>query len=348
MRGARPWFPGHEQPRQPLLGELDERDPQTWRVYVDLAADHGVDVFLWDWYWYCGEPAMHEALEEGFLRAPNRERVRFAVMWTNHPWMTLFPTLGAGYPRVRDAPDNPDEIRRSLAYVVSRYFHLPGYWHMDGRPVLVLWDGTRLASILGPEGLRGLLDDLRALARSLGHEGIHVHHDCTIAAAARPGQLREAVGDLAAMGFDSTGLYAPIAVASFRSGEDMPQYDALAAGIVRDLWPEVEAVSELPFWPAVGPGWDTSPRYAQRARQPGVVVRDDTPGGFEALVRAALERSAPVVTVGCWNEWTEGQYLLPDNRYGYGMLKALARALGLEDSTRYADSPAGELSHLQS
>ena len=30
-----------------------------------------------------------------------------------------------------------------------------------------------------------------------------------------------------------------------------------------------------------------------------------------------------VLTVGCWKEWTEGHYLLPDNQHGYGMLKAL-------------------------
>ena len=29
--------------------------------------------------------------------------------------------------------------------------------------------------------------------------------------------------------------------------------------------------------------------------------------------------------------WTEGHYLLPDNRFGYGMLDALAEALGKEN-----------------
>ena len=62
-------------------------------------------------------------------------------------------------------------------------------------------------------------------------------------------------------------------------------------------------------------------------------------------MRARPDRP-PVLTIGCWNEWTEGQYLLPDTRHGHGMLKALARALDLEDPTRYAASPAGELSHL--
>src|SRR5512140_340127 len=34
-RAARPWFPGHQQPRTPLLGELDESKPETWERYND-------------------------------------------------------------------------------------------------------------------------------------------------------------------------------------------------------------------------------------------------------------------------------------------------------------------------
>ena len=33
--------------------------------------------------------------------------------------------------------------------------------------------------------------------------------------------------------------------------------------------------------------------------------------------------------IGCWNEWSEGCYLLPDLTYGYGKLKALAEGLGV-------------------
>lgn len=106
MRGCRPWFPGHNQPRTPMLGELDERLPSTWDVYFDLAKQHGVDAFIFDWYWYGGGPALHEALEEGFLGSARRDGVQFAVMWTNHPWAYWFPTAGVGvdpsWPEIRD------------------------------------------------------------------------------------------------------------------------------------------------------------------------------------------------------------------------------------------------------
>jgi hypothetical protein len=71
-----------------------------------------------------------------------------------------------------------------------------------------------------------------------------------------------------------------------------------------------------------------------RQKWPGTpIVVNDTPAAFEALARAALgylnQRPdiPPIVTIGCWNEWTEGHYLLPDTRYGFGMARALGRAL---------------------
>jgi hypothetical protein len=204
-----------------------------------------------------------------------------------------------------------------------------------------------------------LLADLRALARSLGHSGLWLHHDCTIAASYAPGRAGDVVGDLRGLGFDSVGLYTPIISAAMRRPpeETMPRYDDVVADVPA-LWDEVEGLGNLPAFPAVGPGWDGTPRslgsgHPDNSAAQALVVRDETPAAFEQLVRAAAAWAQahpdrpPVITVGCWNEWTEGQYLLPDTRHGHGMLKALARALGIADETHYAPSPAGELPHLE-
>jgi hypothetical protein len=362
MGGARPWFRGHHQPRQPLLGALDERDPATWDRYIELAVSHGVDVLIWDWYWYDNEPALHEALEDGFLRATNLDEIRFALMWTNHDWQYLFPTVHSdgtrSFAHARNAPDRPEDVRRSMSYVISRYFHLPNYWRINGKPVLVVYDAPRLRSTFGVEGVRAMLDEFREHARSLGHEGIHFHADCVLPVALGPGPPAEAVGDLAALGFDSYGLYNPIVVAGIRRPleEELPRYDALVDDVINALWQEVDEISPLPFFPAVSPGWDNTPRHNELPRTSSgnrnewpaaLIVVDETPGSFERFVRSARsfaeERAGPsVVTIGCWNEWTEGQYLLPDTRLGFGMLKALARAVGLDTSAVTYASPGGD------
>lgn len=341
MRGCRPWFPGHHQPRQPMLGELDEREPATWERYNALAADHGIDVFIWDWYWYGDEPVFHEALDEGFLRASNNHRLKFAVMWTNHPWPIWYPTVHSdgtnSRPHALDAPERPDQVWQSISYMIARYFHQPNYWKIDGRPVLIIWEAQRLRSTFGVEGTRNLFNELRAFARKLGHQGIHFH--------ASQGS-HQAFGDIAAMGFDSYGLYNPIVMAGGQRPveEELPEYDVVAADVVRGLWPEIDARSSLPCFPSVSPGWDSTPRYVapprttegnRKAWPATTIVVNETPAAFEALVRACFaylnQRPGvpPVLTIGCWNEWTEGHYLLPDTRLGYGMIKALSRALGL-------------------
>ena len=62
----------------------------------------------------------------------------------------------------------------------------------------------------------------------------------------------------------------------------------------------------------------------------------ESPAAFKAFVQASfayLNRHPDVprfVTIACFNEWSEGHYLLPDNRFGYGMLNALGEAVGLQ------------------
>src|SRR5262245_29790739 len=75
VRAARPRFPGHRQPIRPAWGYFDQSDPVWAAREIELAADHGISCFLFDWYWYEDGPFLAAALERGFLGAPNRDRL---------------------------------------------------------------------------------------------------------------------------------------------------------------------------------------------------------------------------------------------------------------------------------
>jgi len=51
---------------------------------IKAAADHGIDVFLFDWYYNAPGTFLERPLNEGYLKAPNNSRVKFALMWANH------------------------------------------------------------------------------------------------------------------------------------------------------------------------------------------------------------------------------------------------------------------------
>ena len=79
-----PRFDGHYQPRQPLWGYELDNDPKVVERWIDVATDHGVNVFVYDWYWYEGGPYLESALNDGFLKARNNEKMQFYIMWANH------------------------------------------------------------------------------------------------------------------------------------------------------------------------------------------------------------------------------------------------------------------------
>ena len=86
VKTTKPLFEGHYQPRRPLWGYFDESDPEMMAKQIDIAADSGITGFLFDWYWYNGEQFLEKPLNEAFLNAPNRNRLKFALMWANHSW----------------------------------------------------------------------------------------------------------------------------------------------------------------------------------------------------------------------------------------------------------------------
>ena len=84
VRTAVPQFPGHLWPRKPMWGYVNEANPAVMDNQIDAAADHGISTFIYDWYWFDGRSFLSQCLENGFLKAKNRSKMKFFIMWANH------------------------------------------------------------------------------------------------------------------------------------------------------------------------------------------------------------------------------------------------------------------------
>jgi hypothetical protein len=338
LKAARPRFRGHYQPYKPTWGCYDESDPKWSAREIGLAADHGIDVFAVAWYWYSGVRIMEEALERGLLRAKNRERMKFAILWANHDWADYFPApFGQKWNSWLPSRHSPQDWLRMIDYCIDHYFREPNYWRVEGDLYFSMFIPMRLINQVGGPAVfrRVLAQTNRRLARAK-LPPLHLN-----ALVRRPHEVdiaREA-------GFASTSTYNVIA--SGKAGKNLiDRYDDLIDAH-RQFW-DVAAAKPLPYAPIVTMGWDVTPRcettvkwpfppspLANEHKYPYVsVVTGNTPAKFAKLCELAREhclRTKPrlnAVFVNAWNEWTEGSFLLPEKRYGDGYLKAIRSVFG--------------------
>ena len=102
-------------------------------------------------------------------------------------------------------------------------------------------------------------------------------------------------------------------------------YDMMCSLIVR------RQHAPLKTYLGVFTDWDNSPRRKYRSS----VFRGSTPEKFGAHVAAQVRRiqeagGSELLFVNAWNEWGEGAYLEPDQRFGTRYLEALRSALNQE------------------
>ena len=345
VRKATAKFPGHAWPRRPLWGYCNEADPYVMEMQINAAADHGVNVFIYDWYWYDGRPFLEQCLNNGYLQARNNERVKFYLMWANHDVTHLWDKRIAhidGNIIWQAAVDRP-EFETIARRLIEKYFTHPSYYTIDGKPVFMIYDLKKLVSGLG--GVEPTADAFawfREQAVAAGLKGLHLQLTSWGAdklnlsgvdadAAATPNET------VKQLGFDSQTHYQMV---------HFTHIDRDYAEIIPDMekeWALMDETYDIPYFPHVSVGWDNTPRY--QPFRPGV-VKNNTPEQFGKALELARDYAdrhpdqAPLVTINSWNEWTETSYLQPDDLYGYGYLDAVKEAFDGGSGASCATSPS--------
>jgi hypothetical protein len=332
MKAAIPRFPGHQQPKKSVWGYFDESDPTWVAREIDLAADHGITVFLYDWYWYSGVRTMEEALEQGFLCATNRGRMKFALMWANHDRRDQFcPEFGK--PRTVWMPSrhSPRDLQRLIDYCSEHYFRQPNYWRVNGSSFFSIFQAEEFVKQLGgPEKTRALFQEMNARLHKAGLPPMH--WNAMVASPAATIVMEQA-------GFSSTSRY-NINTARKVGPDFTERYEDLMDAH-RAHWEKMSA-APLVNLPVVTMGWDSTPRCRADVPWPfpkpeypyTPVVVGNTPERFEQLLRDAARhverdpRKPFGILINAWNEWTEGAYLLPEERTGTAYLEAIKRTFG--------------------
>ncbi|WP_127586527.1 glycosyltransferase WbsX family protein [Paenibacillus koleovorans] len=340
VKRAEPRFPGHQQPKVPLWGYEDEADPAAMARKIDAAADHGLTSFIFDWYWYEDGPYLQRALDEGFLHAPNNDRLKFALMWANHDWVDIHPApRSRPYNVQAKGTFSEQAFIQATDHMIRHYFSHPSYWRVNGGLYVSFYQVQGLLEGFGGvEETARILNEFRERVRAAGlgelHLNIVVWALQILPTEQMPGDIHDF---LERLGADSITSYVWVHH-QLLNQFPVTDYADVRARSEQD-YETFTSEYKLPYFPNVTMGWDASPRTVQSDGYENLgyphmaTLGNNTPEQFKLAVEGItsfLDRSPvtpKIFTINAWNEWTEGSYLEPDIINGMKYLEAIRDVL---------------------
>jgi hypothetical protein len=322
IKKGTPRFPGHYQPKQPLWGYEPDDDPQVMEKWIDAATGHGVNVFIFDWYWFDEGPFLESSINNGFLKAGNNEKMKFYLMWANHDVRRNYWNVHRykeDTSQLWDGAVDLENFKIIVDRVITQYFSKPNYYRIDDKPVFSIFSIRNLI-----EGLGGLEQSAEALeyfreeTKKAGFPGLHIQ----MIAFGAPGKTL--LDQFEMLGVNSITKYN-------WGGPHHEDYMIWASESMerRRLW---DSALSVPYFPNASIGWDDTPRFPHKTARDMVHYNKSTES-FAAYLQKAREycdehpEQPGLITVFSWNEWIEGGYLLPDMKFGWGYLDAVKEVM---------------------
>ena len=348
VRRAKPLFPGHAQPRIPLNGDYyDLLSDGVARRQAELAKQYGIYGFCYYHYWFNGKLVLEKPMER-MLADPGID-LPFCICWANEPWTKAW--VGGKEVLLPQFYGGEEEWTEHYRYL-SPFLHDSRYICEDGMPLLVIYRAEvipRLNEMLElwrrlavQDGFKGLkfayqditFDKLRgrddsAFDYNIEFQPIYAWWDMNSRSALKGSRLWARLRSAKRKAFTAIER---------RTGFDMERrldsktHKGTAPTLLDydEVWQTILACvpeSEKNL-PGAFVSWDNSPRKGMNSR---VSVGDD-PEKFEHYLTQQIRRARGVygkdyLFMYAWNEWAEGGYLEPDERFRYGNLQAIRNAL---------------------
>lgn len=341
VKGAKPLFEGHNQPRVPLNDNYyDLSDIETLKWQCKIAKEHGIYGFCMYHYWFNGKLLLERPME--MLLAHPEIDIKYCISWANHDWTDGWKASDRA-PKVLIAHDFNDEQDwvNHFNYMLP-FFKDPRYMREDNKPIMViyipnlikkldkmlaLW--TQMAKDAGLEGLTYIYQSAassfdNSWNYSLFKYGVEMH----------PGYVNMYFNKKNKGIFPKLmkysreikrllGIKRSLLVEKKKTEVTRCDYD--------ETWQDILKIrpGERNMIPCAFVDWDNTPRHNIR----GSVYEGATPEKFRKYFTQLVENAkkyynTDMIFVFAWNEWAEGGYLEPDTKNGWGYLKAIKDVIG--------------------
>lgn len=320
---SKPLFKGHYQPRIPRdLGFYDLRVPETREKQAQLAREAGIEGFCYWHYWFAGRRLLNRVLDE--VVESGKPDFPFCLCWANHSWKAKnwnpnVPDkmlIEQTYPGVEDY--------KSHFYSMLPAFKDKRYMKVDGKLIFGIFspgdfpDFPTFADIwnrLAQEnGLKGFWFFALAQGTRNLNRFDHAPYNSIVF-----DRLIDMFRD-----DESSWLKMKIKALHFRLHKpirlDYGRYVDYSIGTFKN---------DETLIPCINPDFDHSPRSTYR----WIIFDNSTPDKWGRLCKSTVDllrsrrTNNEILFIKSWNEWGEGNYLEPDQKWGNAYIEATASAL---------------------
>lgn len=321
VKGGKPLFDEHYQPRVPQnrnYYDLLEKDTLLWQAA--LMKKYSVDGICMYHYWFKDGRKILEKPAENLLQWKDID-MPFCFCWANQTWARSWSLLSKKNTWVDDFEPkddgttdgilleqrygNEEQWKKHFEYLLP-FFLDERYIRLEDKPLFLIYKTEDFPC------LEEMLECWQEQAYSHGLKGLYV--------------IREASG------VKKEGMAADICYQPGWSVEHMPKaYKYTRNGVslteYDDVWNAIldEPVSGEKYLEGIV-GFDDTPR---RGTNGGAMVHA-SPEKFSYYMTELLAKSAAngkdICFLNAWNEWGEGMYLEPDEKYGERYLEAIPYA----------------------
>lgn len=347
VKNGKPLYKGHYQPKVPLGNNYYcLMDENTLKWQGDLAQKYDIYGFCYYHYWFKNGKKLLEQPSEIMLKSKKINQ-KFCFCWANENWA-----------RTWDGGDNevimPQEYggkkewEEHLNYLTP-FFKDERYIKIDGKPLFIIYrpdiipyldkmlafwkkrikgigfddlyimsqhptgyfsvryDSSRISKFImfEPQYTRSLLqgkDIKKTMKRRMIYKFAHAM------------KLHNLLNFLYKLGKQDRFIPSNVFEA------EINDYDEYWSSILNRNWCDPKLI------PGAFVNWDNIAR-----KRNGMLFKNASPEKFKkyltSLVKNCEEQGQEFLFINAWNEWGEGAYLEPDEKYGYAYLEAVKSAL---------------------
>ena len=306
VKKAKPLYEGHHQPRKPgdekgYLGYYLLINASTIKKQVDLARSHGIYGFGIYYYWFSGKKLLEKPLDI-FLK--NKEiDFPFLLIWANENWSRNW---NGGNRNILIKQKYNLKDPEYFIKDIQKYIKDNRYIRINGKSVIGIYEPLKVPNI------KKTLSIWRKEAQKYGIGKLYI---------------------IACLNKYNITIYKNLKILD--AAYDFPPRNIMKKShyysyLIYYNKNFINCTNDFPLFRGSMLEWDNTARKGKRSKY----FIGYSPEKFYLLNKIIIQYTKThynddkrFIFVNAWNEWGEGSYLEPDEKYGYSSINALSKAL---------------------